>query len=56
MNTIKSKVQSEEEKVRNQARKEEKEFVVFTYEDELFTCQIKIVKENGSYVKSIVNL
>ena len=46
--------------MRNQAQKldictkREGEFVVFTYEDELFPGQITIVKENGAYVKSMV--
>ena len=35
-------------------QKEEREFVVSTYEDELFPGQITIVKENGAYLKSMV--
>ena len=35
-------------------QREEGEFVVFTYEDELFPGQITIVKENGAYLKSMV--
>ena len=35
-------------------QREERKFVVFTYEDELFPIQITIIKENGTYVKSMV--
>ena len=73
MNTIKSKLQSEEDpkechnhssssRAFSNKKKSEKsssknwtsvqregEFVVFTYEDELFPDQITIVKENGAY-------
>ena len=35
-------------------QREEGEFVVFTYEDELFPGQITIVKENCAYAKSMV--
>ena len=32
----------------------EEKFVVFTYEDKIFPCQITIVMENGAYEKLIV--
>ena len=38
-------------KIRTSVQREEREFVVFTYEDELFLGQITIFKENGANVK-----